>query len=417
MQSRRSNDPETLRQKDRKIINLEKETCLYRRSKNSQVQIQRAYAGDNLSDKALKNIFLKEFHRENGAKFIPFAGYEMPINYKKGIINEHLHVREKVGVFDVSHMGQILIPANDINLSPLETYIPLDLKKIPLNKFHYSFILNQKGGIVDDIMLSKLDDNNQESFYIVYNASRKQILDEIFSKICENYNIINNRCLIAIQGPNSYSALKSILNVSSAMNFLDINIIQYQSSNLYVSRSGYTGEDGFEISIPDENSESLVKHVLKNENALLCGLGCRDSLRVEAGLSLYGNEINEDITPIQAGLSWALDKKRLEDSNLNGANVLLQQLQETKDTKKIGLTPINKTMLRNNMTLYNSEKEEIGYITSGCFSPILKKSIGIGYINNVSNKLDKLYVKVRGNFEEVNIDKIPFLKKNYKKGE
>ena len=370
-----------------------------------------------MSDKALKNIFLKEFHRENGAKFVPFAGYEMPINYKKGIINEHLHVREKVGIFDVSHMGQILIPANDINLSALETYIPLDLKKIPLNKCHYSFILNQKAGIVDDIMLSKLDDNNQESVYIVYNSSRKKILDKIFSKICKSYNIINNRCLIAIQGPNSYSTLKSILDVSSTMNFLDINIIQYQSSNLYVSRSGYTGEDGFEISIPYKNSESLVKHILRNDNALLCGLGCRDSLRVEAGLSLYGNEINEDITPIQAGLSWALDKKRLEDSNLNGANVLLLQLQTTKETKKIGLTPINKAMLRNNMTLHNSEKEEIGYITSGCFSPILNKSIAMGYIDNVSNKLDKLYVKVRGDFEEVNIDKIPFVKKNYKKGE
>ena len=381
------------------------------------MQIQRAYTGDNLSDKALKNIFLKEFHRENGAKFVPFAGYEMPINYKKGIINEHLHVRKKVGIFDVSHMGQILIPANDINLSVLETYIPLDLKKIPLNKCHYSFILNQKGGIVDDLMLSKLDDNNQESFYIVYNASRKQILDEIFSKICENYNIINNRCLIAIQGPGSYSTLKSIINVSAAMNFLDINVIQYQNTNLYVSRSGYTGEDGFEISIPYEDSESLLKHVLRNDNALLCGLGCRDSLRVEAGLSLYGNEINEDITPIQAGLSWALDKKRLEDSNLNGANVLLQQLQATKDKKKIGLTPINKTMLRNNMTLHNSEKQEIGYITSGCFSPILKKSIGMGYINQTINKLDKIYVKIRDDFEEINIDNIPFVKKNYKKGE
>ena len=156
--------------------------------------------------------------------------------------------------------------------------------------------------------------------------------------------------------------------------------------------------------------------ILKNENTLLCGLGCRDSLRVEAGLSLYGNEINEDITPIQANLSWALDKNRLEDDNLNGSSILLSQLQETKKTRKIGITAVNKTMLRNNMTLYNNEQKEIGYITSGCFSPVLKRSIGIGYINNFTNKLDKLFVNVRGDFEEVIIDNIPFVKKNYKKG-
>ena len=369
-----------------------------------------------MSDKALKNIFLNEFHLENGAKFVPFAGYEMPINYKKGIINEHLHVREKAGIFDVSHMGQILIPANDKNISSLETYIPLNINNIPSNKCHYSFMLNKKGGIVDDIMVSKININNQENIYIVYNASRKKILNEIFSNICENYSILKNRCLIAIQGPSSYSVLNSFLDLSKIVNFLDINIIEFDNTEIYISRSGYTGEDGFEISISNENAENFINKVFKNENTLLCGLGCRDSLRVEAGLSLYGNEINEDITPIQANLSWAIDKKRLDDENLNGSNILLQQLQETKDTVKIGITPVNKTMLRNNMTLHNMEKNEIGYITSGCFSPTLKRSIGIGYINNFTNKLDKLFVKVRGEFEEVIIDNIPFVKKNYKKG-
>lgn len=369
-----------------------------------------------MSDNALNKIFLNVFHRVNGAKFVPFAGYEMPINYKKGIINEHLHVREKAGIFDVSHMGQILIPASDKNISSLETYTPLNLKKIPSNKCHYSFILNKKGGIVDDIMISKININDQENIYIVYNASRKKILNEIFNNICENYSILNNRCLIAIQGPGSHSVLNSFLDLSKTKNFLDINIIQFDNSNIYISRSGYTGEDGFEISIPNENSENFINQILKNENTLLCGLGCRDSLRVEAGLSLYGNEINEDITPIQANLSWALDKNRLEDDNLNGSSILLSQLQETKKTRKIGITPVNKTMLRNNMTLYNKEQKEIGYITSGCFSPVLKRSIGIGYINNFTNKLDKLFVNVRGDFEEVIIDNIPFVKKNYKKG-
>ena len=370
-----------------------------------------------MTDKTLKNIFLREFHQENNAKFVAFAGYEMPINYKKGIIKEHLHVREKVGIFDVSHMGQILIPVNEMNLSALEVYIPLNLKTISINKCHYSFILNDKGGIIDDIIISKLNINNQENIYIVYNASRKNILNNIFSAICDNIIILKNRCLIAIQGPNSYSLLQSIIDISSTMSFLDINVVEFEKSNLYVSRSGYTGEDGFEVSIPDDNAKSLVDQILNVENVLLCGLGCRDSLRVEAGLSLYGNEINEDITPIQAGLSWALDKNRLNDGKLNGGKILLQQIKAPKKTKKIGITSINKTMLRNNMTLHNEEKKEIGYITSGCFSPILKKSIAMGYINNFSNKLDKLYVKVRGYYEEVKIDNLPFIKKNYKKGD
>ena len=272
---------------------------------------------------------LYNFHKSLGAKFVPFAGYEMPINYKKGIINEHLHVREQAGIFDVSHMGQILIPANDKNISSLETYIPLNIKKIPSNKCHYSFILNKKGGIIDDIMISKININNKENIYIVYNASRKKVLNEIFNNICDNYSVLNNRCLIAIQGPSSHSVLSSYLDLSKIINFLDINILQFENTDLYISRSGYTGEDGFEISIPNENVENFINQIFKNENACLCGLGCRDSLRVEAGLSLYGNEINEDITPVQANLSWALDKKRLEDDNLNVSSILLQQLEET----------------------------------------------------------------------------------------
>ena len=370
-----------------------------------------------MSDKALKNIFLKDFHEKNYAKFVPFAGYDMPINYKKGIINEHLHVRRHLGIFDVSHMGQVLIPENDINISALETCIPLDLKLIPLNKCHYSFILNSKGGIIDDIMLSKIHVDNQDNIYIVYNASRKNILNEIFLKLVENFNVIEDRCLIAIQGPESFSSLKSILHLSNSMKFLEIEVLQHEGSNLYVSRSGYTGEDGFELSITNQNAEELVKQILENSNAILCGLGSRDSLRVEAGLSLYGNEINEDITPIQAGLSWALNKNRLKDEKLNCSDVLTEQLNFCKTTKKIGLTPINKTMLRSNMTLHNSEQKKIGYITSGCYSPILKKSIGIGYINKITNMSDKTYVKIRGNFEEINLEKIPFVKKNYKKGD
>jgi len=370
-----------------------------------------------LTEEALKNIYLKDFHKKNYAKFIPFAGYDMPINYKQGIINEHIHVRNHTGVFDVSHMGQILIPLNEENISALESYIPLNIKNIISNKCHYSFILNSNGGIVDDIMFSKIRFDNKEFVYIVYNSSRKKIINEIFNKTISNFKIIEDRCLIAIQGPGSFSSISSILKIPTSMNFLNIEIVKYDNNDLFISRSGYTGEDGFEISISNNKAEILMSKILNNSNVMLCGLGCRDSLRVEAGLSLYGNEINEDINPIQAGLSWALDKQRLQDNNLNCSEILSQEISSNPSVKKIGLSSINKIMLRNQMTIHNDNKKEIGFITSGCYSPILKKSIGIGYINKLSNISEKKYVNVRDKYEEIKLEKIPFVKKNYKKGD
>ncbi len=370
-----------------------------------------------MTDEALKDIYLKELHKENDAKFVPFAGYNMPINYKQGIINEHIHVRNHTGLFDVSHMGQILVPLNDKNIFALETYIPIDIKNIVSNKCHYSFILNSNAGIIDDIMFSKINFNNKEYFYIVYNSSRKKVVNEIFNKTIENYKIIEDRCLIAIQGPKSFSTITSILNLSSSMKFLDIETIKYNNEEIIISRSGYTGEDGFEISVPNINTEKLFIEILSNNDTKLCGLGCRDSLRVEAGLSLYGNEINEHINPIQAGLSWALSKNRLNDKNLNCSDILIKEINSIQKIMKIGLSPINNIMLRSNMIIHNNEKKEIGFITSGCYSPILKKSIGIGYINKPSEISKNIYVNIRDKYEEIKIEKIPFIKKRYKKGD
>ena len=340
----------------------------------------------------------------------------MPINYKNGIINEHLRVRNQAGIFDVSHMGQILIPLTQDNIKSLEKFIPLNINNISSNKCHYSFILNSNGGILDDIMLSKITYIKNEYIYIVYNSSRKSVLEEIFKKTVRDYEIIENRCLVAIQGPESFASLKKILNLSQNMNFLNISVIQYNVSDVIISRSGYTGEDGFELSIINKHAEEFLTKLLQ-KNIILCGLGCRDSLRVEAGLSLYGNEINENISPIQAGLSWAIDKTRLIDNSLNCSSILTEQLNSPKSIKKIGLIPVNKTMLRANMPLCNEAKKEIGYITSGCYSPILKCSIGIGYINKISDMSEVIFVKVRDKFEELKIEKIPFIKKNYKKGD
>ncbi len=362
----------------------------------------------------LNYLPLNEFHIANCAKMVPFSGYNMPINYNSGIINEHKNVRYQSGVFDVSHMGQILILNNEYNLRNLEKYIPLCLNKLHHNRSSYSFLLNEKGGIIDDIIISKIKIEKISYFYIIYNASRKKQDESIFLNCADEYILLNKNCLFAIQGPESEYVLNSIVNIPSNMIFLDSFILNYKNTNTIISRTGYTGEDGFEISISTSIAESFIVELIKNNKTTLCGLGSRDSLRLEAGLSLYGHELTEDITPIEAGLSWAIHKERLEDDSLNGRIVLTNQLKNKPPNKKIGIISINKSIIREGMQLFDTNKNLIGKVTSGCFSPILNKSIAIGYIKYDFNLSNEIYCDIRNKIELVKISKLPFVNKNYK---
>ena len=362
------------------------------------------------------DIPLRKFHEANGAKMIPFAGFNMPINYKAGIISEHKNVRNHSGIFDVSHMGQVLIENNDLHINNLEKYIPLKLNSLKKNKSNYTFLLNEKGGVVDDLIISLIEIDSKSFLYIVYNASRKNEDEKIFFNCSSKAKIIHNKnCLFAIQGPESIEVLKNKIEIPSYMNFLDIYELKYKENLVIVSRSGYTGEDGFEISITNEQAEIFIKDLLENENTMLCGLGSRDSLRLEAGLSLYGHELNEEITPIEAGLSWALDKDRLNDTTLNGNNILSDQLYNKPSNKKIGLVSVNRAMLREGMILFDDNKNKIGKITSGCFSPNLNKSIAIGYVNSNFDEENEIFCEIRNKMELVKKTSLPFVKKNYKK--
>ena len=362
------------------------------------------------------DIPLRKFHEANGAKMVPFAGFNMPINYKAGIINEHKNVRNHSGIFDVSHMGQVLIENNDLYINNLEKYIPLKLNSLKKNKSNYTFLLNEKGGVVDDLIVSLIEIDSKSFLYIVYNASRKNEDEKIFFNCSSKAKIIHNKnCLFAIQGPESIEVLKNKIEIPSYMNFLDIYELKYKENLVIVSRSGYTGEDGFEISITNEQAEIFIKDLLENENTMLCGLGSRDSLRLEAGLSLYGHELNEEITPIEAGLSWALDKDRLNDTTLNGNNILSDQLYNKPSNKKIGLVSVNRAMLREGMILFDDNKNKIGKITSGCFSPNLNKSIAIGYVNSNFDEENEIFCEIRNKMELVKKTSLPFVKKNYKK--
>ena len=338
----------------------------------------------------------------------------MPINYNSGIIKEHLHVRKNAGIFDVSHMGQILIANTTKNTYFLKTIIPLNFDKIKNNKSYYSFILNKKGGIIDDLIISKILFNNKEYFFIVYNAGRKSEDEKIFINNLSDYIFLNDNCLIAIQGPKSKEVLK-FLDISNQLFFMESKTFNYLDSLIIVNRSGYTGEDGFEISIPNKISLTFLNTLMLHPSSKLCGLGCRDSLRLEAGLSLYGNELNENLSPIESGLKWAIHKERLSDENLNGNKILFSQLTHGTNTNKIGIKTLSKLMLRANMKLLDSNNNYIGYISSGGFSPTLNTSIGIGYINSSFDQKNKIYTLIRGKNEELKIAELPFVVHKYKR--
>ena len=364
--------------------------------------------------KGLNTVFLNDFHIKNKAKLFPFAGYSMPINYLNGIIKEHLHVRELVGVFDVSHMGQILIPISKHNISSLEQYIPLSLGKLEFNKSKYSFILNNNGGVIDDIIISKIIIKKNEFIFIVYNADRKLVDNKIFEKILDSYTYIKDQSLISIQGPLAYRSL-SFLNIKPDMNFMQIITSKYKDQEIIISRSGYTGEDGFEISIPNIILKSFMEEIMKSRNVILCGLGCRDSLRLEAGLSLYGNDLTEEITPVEAKLLWAIDKIRLDKCNFNGSKTILHQLKNGVEKIKIGVKSVPKSMLRSQMKIFDENKKQIGFISSGGFSPILQASIGLGYVD-IKNQEKKLFSIIRNEMAEMTIVKLPFVSHKYKRG-
>ena len=371
----------------------------------------------NKLSKNFKKLFLNNFHIEQGAKLVPFSGYFMPINYNHGIIKEHIHTRKLVSVFDVSHMGQILIPNNIDNCKKLEKFIPINLENLKNNKCIYSFILNEEGGIIDDIIISKTNYKNNDYFFIIYNCSRKEINEKIFFSISNKSIILQDNSFLAIQGPLSSESISPFIEDIKKIKFMETCKFIYHNYEILISRTGYTGEDGFELSIPNKIVEVFINELILNKKVILCGLGCRDSLRLEAGLSLYGHELHEKITPVQANLSWAISKQRLSHGGFNGYDRIMKQMNLDNHDKRIGVRVQSKSILRSNMDLLDKNNKIVGKITSGGFSPTLNYSIGIAYLNNeIYQNFDKIYCLIRNNIEEIFITKLPFVKHNYAKG-
>jgi len=360
----------------------------------------------------MQKTALYDYHKSLGAKFVPFAGYEMPVQYSSGIVEEHKITRTNAGLFDVSHMGQLLIEGNENLVTKLEKIIPTDLKKIKLNQSKYSFLMNEQGGIYDDLIITKVE----KGFSIILNAACKNNdLKIIKSALGSKFKLIlfNNLSLVALQGPKSSEILEKTINGVSSLKFMNGNKFSYNDKDIYITRSGYTGEDGFEISIPNELVENFAKKLI-TQGVKPIGLGARDTLRLEAGLCLYGHDINESTSPIEANLKWAISKRRREEGGFVGYNKIKSDMNGSLARLRIGVNPKGKIIAREGVKIFSKDNEEIGLVTSGTFGPSVNRSIAMGYVKlNFSKPGTKVMLEVRGKKHEANISELPFYKKNY----
>jgi len=372
---------------------------------------------------ALKRTPLYELHCELGAKLTEFAGYEMPVQYSLGILGEHQHTRTKAGLFDVSHMGQIILRGSSYQETALafERAIPMDVLGLKVGRQRYGFLTTDGGGILDDLMFS----NRKDHIFVVLNAACKDSDIVHLRTLLEpeiSIEVIENRALIALQGPASETVLSEFNSQISAMKFMDIKTLSIAGAECWISRSGYTGEDGFEISIPSSAAEAITRSILSKQEVEFVGLGARDSLRLEAGLCLYGHDIDEETTPVEASLTWAIQKARRTNgeraNGFLGDDIITQQLDTGTYRKRVGFLPQTRAPMREGVEIYETEssKEVIGKITSGGYGPTVGHPVAMGYINSeYVDSNDNLFGELRGKRVPVKIAQLPFVPLNFKR--
>jgi aminomethyltransferase len=364
-----------------------------------------------IAEKINLKTALNAFHVSHGGKMVPFAGYDMPLQYTDGIVKEHQYVRSAAGIFDVSHMGQFSIYGNEDDYKILEKIIPIDLSSLNLNQSKYTVLMNSNGGVDDDLIVTKVN----HGLNIVLNAACKhhdverinEVIDPKKTKLHENLS------LIAIQGPKAVEIVESLIPGVSSLKFMNGDSFKLNNEEVYVTRSGYTGEDGFEVSISNKVVENFCKQLIE-KGAKLIGLGARDSLRLEAGLCLYGHDLDTKTTPIESSLAWALSKKNKEEGSFIGASILQDQIKNGVNKKRVGIRP-EKIIAREGSKIFKDGKE-IGIVTSGGFGPSVNHPIAMGYIQNEFSSDDtEIELEVRGKKHPAKVAKLPFYKKSYVK--
>ena len=324
----------------------------------------------------LKRTPLDALHRAHGAKMVPFAGFDMPLQYAGGIIAEHRATRTGATLFDVSHMGQAAI-RGESPLAALETLAPGDLASLPVGGMRYTQLTNDHGGIVDDLMVTSV---GEDYAFVVVNASRRDVDFRLLRDGLPRLAVEElDRALIALQGPRAAEILSPVAPGAEKLRFMSAAPFMVEGSAIAISRSGYTGEDGFEISIPAQDAPRIAERLLAG-GATLAGLGARDSLRLEAGLCLYGNDIDETTTPVEAGLGWSIGKRRREEGGFPGAETVLAQLREGPVRRLVGLLPEGRQPVRAHAEIRNGRDERIGEVTSGGFGPTVGGPVAMGYV-------------------------------------
>lgn len=373
----------------------------------------------------LKHTPLRALHLSLGARMVPFAGYEMPVQYPDGVMKEHLHTRTAAGLFDVSHMGQVIVRPKSGKIEDaalaLEKLVPVDVLGLGEGRQRYAIFTNAEGGILDDLMIA----NRGDHLFLVVNAACKDADFEHLKKgladTCE-VTMLEDRALIALQGPRAEAVLGELWADVSAMRFMDVAEADLHDVTCIISRSGYTGEDGFEISIPTASAADVTQRLLEHPDVKPIGLGARDSLRLEAGLCLYGNDIDTTTTPVEGAIEWAMQKARraggAREGGFPGADRILGQFADGASRRRVGLKPEGRAPVRGGASLFadTEGKTLVGKVTSGGFGPTVDGPIAMGYVDTThADNGTTVYAEVRGKYLPVAVAALPFVKQTYKR--
>jgi aminomethyltransferase len=354
---------------------------------------------------------LDSWHRSRGGRMVEFAGYSMPVQYE-GIMAEHLWTRENAGLFDISHMGQLLIHGSEVDAA-LETLLPGELRALPDRKLRYSLLLGDSGGIIDDLMATR----RGQDFYLVVNGATKHGDIEVIRQVLPKELIVDHmtgQALLALQGPKAAEVLDGVIPGVSELGFMEGNAFHAFGHPGWISRSGYTGEDGFEISIPAIAAEKLADALVADDRVKPIGLGARDSLRLEAGLPLYGHDLDRHTTPVMAGLTFVIQKRRRAEGGFPGAPRILAELEEGPVQKRVGFDVEGRQPVREGALVLDGEGNEIGKVTSGGFSPSLQRPIAMGYVAaGLAEPGTELKLEQRGKLFEARVAPMPFVPHRY----
>lgn len=371
----------------------------------------------DLEADGLLRLGLHDLHVELGGKMVPFAGYEMPVQYAPGVMKEHLHTRTAAGLFDVSHMGQVILrPKGSMTdlAAAFEAMMPVDVMGLAEGRQRYGLFTNDQGGILDDLMFT----NRGDHLYVVVNAACKVADIAHMTAAMPGVTVepVTDRALLALQGPGAEEALDAVLPGVAAMRFMDHRVI----GEVWVSRSGYTGEDGFEISLPMARAEGFARKLLAQSGVAPIGLGARDSLRLEAGLCLYGHDIDTTTSPVEAALTWAIQKTRraggLREGGFPGALRILRELATGPERLRVGLRPEGRAPMREGVEIFTPGAIPVGRVTSGGFGPSVNAPVAMGYVaRGFAGPGTQLLGEVRGKHLPLTTCELPFHPTSYKR--